>query len=819
MGEVYRARDTKLGREVAIKVLLDDVSADAERQARFDREARVLASLNHPNIVTIHAIEELEGRLYLVMELVEGRTLRECMAEGPLKPSPALELTGQIASGLSRAHEAGIVHRDLKPENVMVTDDGLVKILDFGLAKLVHPPATPDDDALTTDRNLTRPGDVIGTFAYMSPEQVAGRPVDARSDQFVLGTVLYEMTTGQHPFRRRTQIETLSAIVEAQAMPLSQLRPDLPGALSAVVERTLSKEPELRYPDLRALKAALETDGDGLPAFPSFLNAPASNADAPTSVVVGRERELHFMSTALDAATTRGVRPIFVVGEAGSGKTTLIHEFVRRAQETHPTLVVASGHCDAQTGIGDPYLPFRDVLALLCGEVETRCAVGAISHHQAQRLWELFPETLDALVSTGRDLIDTFVSADVLLSRSVHFPSSSPSRARLERLATATPGAAVQQSAVLEQYTRLLLELARKRPLLVVIEDLHWADAGTVSLLFHLCRRLEGSPVLVVGSYRPSLLNVGGEVHPLQSVVHALRAQLGEVHVLLGSEGGGRAFVDAVIDASPNRLGREFRDALFRHTLGQPLFTVELLRELRDREVVNQDTEGREFVTGAIDWDALPARVEAVIAERLARVPERLTRFLKLASIEGGEFTAEVIASAEGADEREVVRALSEELDIRHQLVRAVGIRRSGGQRLSRYRFRHILFQKYVYQQIDDVERTYLHEEVGVRLESLLGDGASEAAVQLARHFDEAGLAEKAVGYLQRLANAPYGSPPTSRRSSTSPGRWRSWTSCRTRMRERHGSSSSNSASQRRSRPPAASASPSASAPTRGRRT
>ena len=190
--------------------------------------------------------------------------------------------------------------------------------------------------------------------------------------------------------------------------------------------------------------------------------------------------------------------------------------------------------------------------------------------------------------------------------------------------------------------------------------------------------------------------------------------------------------------------------ALFRQTLGQPLFTVELLRELRERDVVSQDAEGCDGVSGAIDWEALPARVEAVIAERLERLPDKLKRFLKLGSIEGEEFTAEVIARADGANERDVVRALSEELDKRHQLVGALGVRRSAGQRLSHYRFRHILFQKYLYQQIDAVERSYLHEEVGVHLESLLGDHAGEATAQLARHFEEAGLAEKAVGYLQQ---------------------------------------------------------------------
>ena len=292
MGAVYRAYDRKLARDVAIKVLKDDVALDRTRLERFQREARAASALNHPNIVTIHAIEELEGTLYLVMELVQGRTLRELMSEGRMNPSRALELMVQIAGGLAKAHDAGIVHRDVKPENLMVTDDGLIKIVDFGLAKLAHVPEARDEEALTADRNLTNSGVVVGTLSYMSPEQVAGRPVDARSDQFALGTILYEMVSGEHPFRRDSPLETLSAIVEVRAAPLAQLQPDLPSGLYAAVERALSKEPELRYPDLRELKAELETEDDALPELPSFLDASTAKGETRASFFVGRDPRL-----------------------------------------------------------------------------------------------------------------------------------------------------------------------------------------------------------------------------------------------------------------------------------------------------------------------------------------------------------------------------------------------------------------------------------------------------------------------------------------------------------------------------------------------
>src|SRR5215470_9277708 len=195
MGEVWRARDTRLGREVAIKVLPVELASDADRLRRFEKEARAVSSLNHPNIVTIYEVERSDSTSFIVMELVEGKTLREELAGGALPVRKLLNLSTQIAEGLAKAHSAGIVHRDLKPENMMLTKDGLVKILDFGLAKLTHPELDSGGTNLPTETG-TSPGMILGTVGYMSPEQAAGQPIDFRSDQFSFGSVLYEMATG-----------------------------------------------------------------------------------------------------------------------------------------------------------------------------------------------------------------------------------------------------------------------------------------------------------------------------------------------------------------------------------------------------------------------------------------------------------------------------------------------------------------------------------------------------------------------------------------------------------------------------------------------
>ncbi len=268
MGEVWKARDARLGREVAIKVLPGDFLDDEQKKARFEREARLLAALNHPNVAAIYSFEEIpgspsaRGRHILVMELVEGETLRHAFPPGPLPTKKLLEIGAQIADGLAKAHAAGIVHRDLKPENVMVSRDGWVKILDFGLAKLAEAPAQ-DLSGLATASG-TVPGMVMGTVGYMSPEQASGKPADFRSDQFSLGTILYELATGRRAFQRDSTAETLVAVIREEPEPIAKLNPRLPAPLRWIVERCLAKDADGRYGSTRDLARDLATLRDHL---------------------------------------------------------------------------------------------------------------------------------------------------------------------------------------------------------------------------------------------------------------------------------------------------------------------------------------------------------------------------------------------------------------------------------------------------------------------------------------------------------------------------------------------------------------------------
>jgi serine/threonine protein kinase len=255
MGEVYRARDTRLGRDVAIKVMPRQVADDPERRDRFEREARTVAALNHPNIVTLHSIEEDRGVLFQTMELVEGRTLSACVPRRGLPVDELLHLAIPLVDAVAAAHQRGVTHRYLKPANVMVTPDGRVKVLDFGLAKVL-PDSPLGDPTMVTAAHLTREGRILGTLAYMSPEQAQGKPVDTRSDIFSLGILLYEMATGERPFKG-DGVSVLTAILRDSPASVTDVRADLPRDVSRILKRCLAKDPEDRYQTAKDLRSDL----------------------------------------------------------------------------------------------------------------------------------------------------------------------------------------------------------------------------------------------------------------------------------------------------------------------------------------------------------------------------------------------------------------------------------------------------------------------------------------------------------------------------------------------------------------------------------
>jgi predicted ATPase len=333
MGEVYRARDPRLGRELAIKVLARKLSGSKLDVKRFEREAESASALNHPNIVTIFELGQVENTYYIAMELVEGQLLRDMLRAGPIPLQTVLPIATQIVDGLAKAHAAGVMHRDLKPENVMISRDGLVKILDFGLAKLVSTDTDTNRplNLETVSTSETNPGAVLGTLPYMSPEQANGQPLDFRSDQFSLGSLLYEMVTGKRAFPHQGAAEILAAILRDQPEAAATLNPQAPAPLCWVIERCLAKNPKDRYDSTHDLARDLAAIRDRLPEAPSRHLAPRINTlPSQATAFIGREREVAAVKELL---LREDVRVVTLTGPGGIGKTRLALQVANEVRE------------------------------------------------------------------------------------------------------------------------------------------------------------------------------------------------------------------------------------------------------------------------------------------------------------------------------------------------------------------------------------------------------------------------------------------------------------------------------------------------------
>ena len=349
MGEVFRAKDTRLDRTVAIKVLPQQVSSDPVRKHRFEREAKTISGLNHPNICVLHDVGSQDGVDYLVMELMDGETLAARLLKGPLSLEQVLKYGGQIADALDKAHRAGIVHRDLKPGNIMLTTSG-AKLLDFGLAKPVAPMASgPTLTVAVPSSPVTQEGTIVGTFRYMSPEQVEGKDVDGRSDIFSLGAVLYEMLTGKRAFEGKSQLSVVSAILEKDPEPIRATRPVTPAALEHAIQRCLAKDPDERWQAARDLALELAwigTSGSQSEAVPvaradkrgwKWLQRGLPAAALAMGVIAGAaiwrtektaQPTMHFLAPfgfpALDMAIAPNGHSVAIVGYLDSARKNVI---------------------------------------------------------------------------------------------------------------------------------------------------------------------------------------------------------------------------------------------------------------------------------------------------------------------------------------------------------------------------------------------------------------------------------------------------------------------------------------------------------------
>lgn len=470
---------------------------------------------------------------------------------------------------------------------------------------------------------------------------------------------------------------------------------------------------------------------------------------------VGREGELARLDYFLGQALGGRGQIVFVTGEAGSGKTALVQAFADKAGRYSDDLVVVLGNCSAHSDMADPYLPFREVLGVLSGVEEQA------SSPLHTRLGRTVGRTAQVLVEVGPDLVGSIVPGAALLAKIGKVVAQKAGWLdKLEKLVQnkppAIPQAAMEQGRIFEQYANVLKTLAKEQPLLIILDDLHWADEASIGLLFHLSRRIEQSSILLIGTYRSHEIGLkSGERHPLERVLNEIKRQAGNVWIDLdqAQKTGKRAFIDQWLDSEPNELGEEFRQALFRHTEGNPLFTIELLRTLQERGDLVQNAQGRWVQKASLIWDSLPARIEGVVEERLGRLEESQRELLRTASVEGESFIAEALAQVQQTPLRQLLKELSQNLEKHHRLVQERGGLKVGRTLLTGYSFAHALFQDYLYRELGTGERRLLHGELAQVLGQLYAGHTQEIAAQLAWHYDQAGLAEKAAEYFITAAH------------------------------------------------------------------
>jgi DNA-binding SARP family transcriptional activator/predicted ATPase len=473
-----------------------------------------------------------------------------------------------------------------------------------------------------------------------------------------------------------------------------------------------------------------------LPLLPKA--APAERAAA----FVGRERPLASLEAHLESTLQGRGQLALITGSAGEGKTSLMIEFARRAQNAHPDLIVAAGNCSAYAGVGDPYQPFLEILDHLIGVRRAALA------------------TLPALLEHAPAMVGNFVSLKSLQARANAIPGSQGRKLvealRLQIEQPDLAGVVNEPAALFEQFTRFLRAVAAQRPLLLALDDLQWVDEASLGLLFHLTRRLEGARLLLVCAYRPEEVSLGrdDERHPLSKFLAEAKLLFGDVWIDIAADRRqtARLLVDRLLDREGNQLGEDFRRELLGRTMGHPLFTVELLRVLRERGSLVQDEKGRWIVNRQVDWDSLPARVEGVIEERIANLNPEQHLILSVASVVGETFTLEVIAQVVGLYEGELLQQMERELARRHRLVREMDVSEGGEAGLTHYSFEHVLFQHYLYQQLGSGEKRYYHRAVGQALEKIYAGRDEEILPQLAYHFVEARQSDKAAAYLRRAA-------------------------------------------------------------------
>src|SRR4051812_6467732 len=717
MGIVYRAMHVPLKREVALKVIAPNISADEEVRARFRNEFEAAASIQHPNVIPIYHAGEEDGLLYVTMRYVQGEDLARLVAmETRLEPVRAAVIIAQVAAALDAAHARGLVHRDVKPANVLIEGAGELEnalLTDFGLTK-----------SLQSDNKMTKTGTVIGTFDYTAPEQLEGRAVDARTDVYALGCVFFQTLTGRVPFPRDTLGATLFAHFEAAPPSVTALVPEVPAVLDEVIATAMAKDPAARYQsagDLaRAALAAVDqhklAGGMTLLAAgerPSGWNWPAATDRAVEGVplqsalaseiasgpFVGRSEPLERLRARYERAKEGARQVVLLSGEPGIGKSRLAAELAREAHESGATVLY--GRNDAESLV--PYQPF----------------VTAVQHYMAHR------EALELPPELGPELSEL---ARLVPALRRHLPEL--------REPIAEDGE-TRRYRLFEAVTRVLASVAAEAPTVLILDDLQWADTSTALLLGHMLQDIEPTKLLVVGTIRES---GGHRAEEMTELISRLYRDPGFERIAL--EGLDATETRALVQAAAEREATgSFILKLQDGTEGNPFFIKETLRSLID--VVGDTSELKDDTLSRVP---VPEGIRELIGTRLSRLGETAAQVLTPASVVGREFRLEVLEALIDEPVERIISALEEADD--------AGLVREVADDADRFVFAHALVRDTLYEAQSASRRVRLHHRIAQALEEL---GPLATPAELAHHYVESRHLDregKAVDYCEQAATA-----------------------------------------------------------------
>ncbi len=677
MGVVYKAEDTCLKRPVAIKFFSPQYLRAEEEKARFILEARAAAALDHPNICTVHEIDEVDGRTFIVMAYIDGYNLHETLEMGPLNVDDALDTAIQVAEGLQHAHEKGIVHRDIKLSNIMVTGRGQAKITDFGLAKLLG------------HTSITETGTIMGTVDYMSPEQANGEPVDHRTDIWSLGIVLYMMLTGELPFRGDTSQAIIYAILNKEPEQMAHWQPSVPASLEQAVRKMMHKDPLKRYEDMGALIKDLQgirKDATGV-LVSEELAGPFISRRTP---FVGRENERAELRRLLERAKNGNGALVMLGGEPGVGKTRMTEELEAEA-ERHGFLTL-TGHCYDMEG-APPYIPFIEILQSIIRTIEPDMLLETLGNG-AQEVAKLIPE---------------------LRQQFPNIPDPRKLAPEQERLF------------LFNNLRDFFGRLANQRPLLLIIEDLHWTDEPTLLLFQHMAQQLGEMPVAMVGTYRDTELDIARSL--AKALEELLRQRLAHDLLLkrLPQEGVAAMLRGRSGQEPPSRLVR----AIYGETEGNPFFVEEVFSHLAEEEKLF-DSEGHWCSDLRVEETDVPRGVLLVIGRRLERVSEQCRRILARAAVIGRGVGFNLLHEVIELDEDSLFDAIEEAE--RAQLIRSK--QPNGEVQLA---FVHELIRQTLLSDLSLARRQRLHLRVAEAMEQLYAGMLEHHAADLAYHFYQGG--------------------------------------------------------------------------------